>query len=114
MVCNCQNKLNKDKEESNNKSNKAISMMSGKSPPSDVECQKTEFRGGHLKINKIIKKAAKITNNDLYCCNKKFKVICTDPTHPIHSSNHLVQVISSNHQHVLNVTQTHLYQCQFA
>ena len=46
------------------------------------------------KINKIIKKAAKITNNDLYCfedlykkcCNKKFNVICTDPTHPIFNS----------------------------
>ena len=28
--------------------NKAISMMRGKSPPSDVEMSKTEFRGGHL------------------------------------------------------------------
>ena len=46
------------------------------------------------KINKIIKKAAKITNNDLHCfedlykkcCNKKFKAICTDPSHPIFNS----------------------------
>ena len=30
------------------KKHKAISMMRGKSPPSDVEMSKSEFRGGHL------------------------------------------------------------------
>ena len=43
------------------------------------------------RIDKIIKKASKITNNelcsfqDLYkkCCHKKFKLISKDPTHPI-------------------------------
>ena len=46
------------------------------------------------RINKIIKKAAKITNNELCCfqelyqkcCYKKFKIICEDPTHPIYPS----------------------------
>ena len=46
------------------------------------------------RINKIIKKAAKITNNELCCfqelyqkcCYKKFKIISEDPTHPIYSS----------------------------
>ena len=34
---------------SENTNNKAISMMSGKSPRSDVEMSnKTKFRGGHL------------------------------------------------------------------
>ena len=31
-----------------NKNNKAISMMRGKSPRSDVEMTKKNFRGGHL------------------------------------------------------------------
>ena len=36
------------KHKKNNNNNKAITMMRGKSPRSDVQMSKTKFRGGHL------------------------------------------------------------------
>ena len=39
---------NEEKRENKTNDNKAISMMRGKSPRSDVEMTKKNFRGGHL------------------------------------------------------------------